>query len=90
MSRAIAGKTVSFLDREHGFVRFGVVRKVGRVRGESRVTKTGRRVKKPTVSGFVVEIPGGKRMKVRQDDVRAVVWYGKEVPFEEFVKEGEE
>jgi len=84
----LKGKTISFLDREHGFVRFGVIKQARRVRGESRVTKTGRRVKRPTVSGFVVEIPGGKRVKVRGEDVRAVVWYGKEVPFEKFIEEG--
>ena len=88
MNSPLVGKTVSFLDRERGFVRYGVIKRIGRVRGESRVTKTGRRVKRPTVSGFTVEIPGGKRLKVRGEDVRAVVWYGKEVPFEKFIEEG--
>lgn len=85
MCEKLIGKTVQFYDRERGFARYGVVKRAGRVRDEPRVTKRGKRVKRPTVDGFEIEIPGGRVLRVRQGDVRLVRRYGEDIRCEDYI-----
>ena len=83
----LTGKTVQFLDRNLGFRRYGIVKGEKRVRDEPRMTKGGKRLKRPTVPGLLIKLPNGVELRVREEDVVAVHWYGKDVPVAEFGKE---
>jgi len=80
----LIGHTVKFLDREVGFLRYGFVRKAKRVRDEPRMTARGRRIKRPTVPGYLVELVDGTSRMVRDYEVRYVRFYDRDITVMEF------
>lgn len=87
MRLTLRGKTVLFLDRIHGFRRYGKVCRACRTRSDPRVTKTGRRVKRPTVEGMKIRLPDNTVVRVRMEDIIAVRYYNEDVPLSKYMED---
>jgi hypothetical protein len=85
MRLTLRGKTVLFLDRLHGFRRYGKVCRACRVRDLPRVTTTGRRLKRPTAAGIKIRLPDNSVVRVRMEDIIAVRYYDEDVPLSEYM-----
>lgn len=80
----LKGRIVKYKDNYTGFERYGKVVEVGirTKRREGRVTKTGRRVKRPTVEAVVIRQWNGREVRVPLNDLVCQVYYGVERPLD--------
>lgn len=85
----LIGKYVKYIHPKSKFQRYGKVIDVGvrTLDKEGRITKTGKRVKRPTVGAVVVKDWDGSEVRVPVESILAVNYYGKDRPIGEWLNE---
>lgn len=93
--KEIIGKIVRFYNRERGFFQYGKVIKKSRMRDiNTKITSTGRKVKKPTITSYTITLSSfsvkggfnweGDKIKITINDIEAVHHYGKDIPIKDW------
>lgn len=80
----LVGRTVKYKCPDKGFIRYGVLSATGRrMRSDiPKLTRTGKRVKRPTTGCVIIEMHNGISQRVPEENIHAWVYYGVERPMD--------